>query len=74
MRLRLVDRGATYDNDVVPVLTRPGLREALAYAKEGDVLPVWKCDALSWLLAHLIETVQEAGGTGYRVPLTGRGH
>jgi DNA invertase Pin-like site-specific DNA recombinase len=38
---------------------RPGLREALAFAREGDVLAVWKCDRLSRSLAHLIETVQE---------------
>jgi len=38
---------------------RPGLREALAFTREGDVLAVWKCDTLSRSLAHLIETVQE---------------
>jgi DNA invertase Pin-like site-specific DNA recombinase len=38
---------------------RPGLRDALAFAREGDVLAVWKCDRLSRSLAHLIETVQE---------------
>ena len=47
---------------------RPGLREALAFARQGDVLAVWKCDRLSRSLAHLIETVQELErrGIGFR--------
>ena len=47
---------------------RPGLRDALAFAREGDVLAVWKCDRLSRSLAHLIETVQELErrGIGFR--------
>ena len=47
---------------------RSGLREALAFAREGDVLAVWKCDRLSRSLAHLIETVQELErrGIGFR--------
>jgi DNA invertase Pin-like site-specific DNA recombinase len=38
---------------------RPGLREALAYAREGDLIVVWKLDRLSRSLSHLVETVQE---------------
>src|SRR6266853_624858 len=47
---------------------RPGLREALAFAREGDVLAVWKCDRLSRSLGHLVETVQslERRGIGFR--------
>jgi DNA invertase Pin-like site-specific DNA recombinase len=47
---------------------RPGLCDALAYAREGDVITVWKCDRLSRSLAHLIETVQELErrGIGFR--------
>jgi DNA invertase Pin-like site-specific DNA recombinase len=47
---------------------RPGLREALTFARGGDVLAVWKCDRLSRSLAHLIETVQELErrGIGFR--------
>jgi DNA invertase Pin-like site-specific DNA recombinase len=36
---------------------RPGLRQALDYVREGDVLVVWKLDRLGRSLAHLIETV-----------------
>jgi DNA invertase Pin-like site-specific DNA recombinase len=36
---------------------RPGLRQALDYAREGDVLIVWKLDRLGRSLPHLIETV-----------------
>ena len=47
---------------------RPGLRDALAYAREGDLLEVWKCDRPSRSLAHLIETVQqlERRGIGFQ--------
>jgi DNA invertase Pin-like site-specific DNA recombinase len=38
---------------------RPGLREALAFAREGDLIVVWKLDRLSRSLGHLVETVQE---------------
>ncbi|ESZ08453.1 recombinase family protein [Mesorhizobium sp. L48C026A00] len=37
---------------------RPGLTEALAYLREGDVLVVWKFDRLGRSLPHLIETVE----------------
>ena len=36
---------------------RPGLRAALDYAREGDVLVTWKLDRLGRSLPHLIETV-----------------
>lgn len=36
---------------------RTGLRAALDYAREGDVLIVWKLDRLGRSLPHLIETV-----------------
>jgi DNA invertase Pin-like site-specific DNA recombinase len=47
---------------------RPGLRQALAYAREGDVLVVWKLDRLGRSLAHLIETVSalEERRVGFR--------
>jgi DNA invertase Pin-like site-specific DNA recombinase len=36
---------------------RPGLAEALAFAREGDSIVVWRLDRLGRTLAHLIETV-----------------
>jgi DNA invertase Pin-like site-specific DNA recombinase len=47
---------------------RPGLIEALAYAREGDVLVIWKLDRLGRSLPHLIETVSqlEKRGVGLR--------
>jgi hypothetical protein len=36
---------------------RPGLAQALAYLRRGDVLVVWKLDRLARSLSHLIETV-----------------
>jgi DNA invertase Pin-like site-specific DNA recombinase len=47
---------------------RPGLRDALAYAREGDLIVVWKLDRLSRSLGHLVETVQELErrGIGFR--------
>jgi DNA invertase Pin-like site-specific DNA recombinase len=47
---------------------RPGLRDALEYVREGDVVVVWKCDRLSRSLSHLVETVQnlERRGIGFR--------
>jgi DNA invertase Pin-like site-specific DNA recombinase len=47
---------------------RPGLREALAFARDGDLLVVWKLDRLSRSLSHLVETVQELErrGVGFR--------
>ena len=47
---------------------RPGLRQALDYVREGDVLVVWKLDRLGRSLAHLIETVAalEERSVGFR--------
>jgi len=47
---------------------RPGLRDALAFARDGDLLVVWKLDRLSRLLSDLVETVQELErrGIGFR--------
>jgi DNA invertase Pin-like site-specific DNA recombinase len=47
---------------------RPGLRQALDYAREGDVLIVWKLDRLGRSLPHLIETVAalDQRGVGFR--------
>jgi DNA invertase Pin-like site-specific DNA recombinase len=47
---------------------RPGLREALAFAREGDLIVVWKLDRLSRSLSHLVEPVQELErrGIGFR--------
>lgn len=38
---------------------RPGLSEAIDYARSGDVLVVWKLDRLGRSLAHLIQLVQD---------------
>lgn len=47
---------------------REGLRSALEYVRDGDVLIVWKLDRLGRSLPHLIETVMtlEARGVGFR--------
>ena len=47
---------------------RPGLGQALAYVRDGDVLVVWKLDRLGRSLPHLIETVTalERRGAGLR--------
>jgi DNA invertase Pin-like site-specific DNA recombinase len=47
---------------------RPGLTQALAFLREGDVLVVWKLDRLGRSLPHLIETVAAlaARGIGFR--------
>src|SRR3954451_20994878 len=36
---------------------RKGLEEALGYAREGDILVVWRLDRLGRSLRHLIETI-----------------
>ena len=36
---------------------RNGLKEALAYLREGDILTVWKLDRLGRSLKHLIKVV-----------------
>jgi DNA invertase Pin-like site-specific DNA recombinase len=38
---------------------RPGLADALAFARPGDTIVVWRLDRLGRSLAHLIETVKE---------------
>jgi DNA invertase Pin-like site-specific DNA recombinase len=43
---------------------RPGLAQALAFLREGDVLVVWKLDRLGRSLAHLVETVSTLAGRG----------
>jgi hypothetical protein len=47
---------------------RAGLRAALDYARDGDVLVTWKLDRLGRSLPHLIETVAalEQRGVGFR--------
>jgi DNA invertase Pin-like site-specific DNA recombinase len=47
---------------------RPGLAEALAYVREGDVLVVWKLDRFGRSLPHLVEGVRQlqARGVGFR--------
>jgi DNA invertase Pin-like site-specific DNA recombinase len=43
---------------------RPGLTEALAYVREGDVLIIWKLDRLARSLPHLIETMSQLEKNG----------
>ncbi len=38
-------------------VVRPGLEEALTYARSGDTLVVWRLDRLGRSLRHLIDTV-----------------
>src|SRR3954471_18245299 len=47
---------------------RAVLKEALAYARPGDTLIVWRLDRLGRSLQHLIETVKalEARGIGFK--------
>lgn len=47
---------------------RPGLAQAIAFVREGDVLVTWKLDRLARSLPHLIETVTqlEKSGAGLR--------
>jgi DNA invertase Pin-like site-specific DNA recombinase len=47
---------------------RAGLRAALDYVRDGDVLIVWKLDRLGRSLPHLIETVTSLAthGVGFR--------
>jgi DNA invertase Pin-like site-specific DNA recombinase len=47
---------------------RAGLRSALEYLRDGDVLIVWKLDRLGRSLPHLIETVTllATRGVGFR--------
>ncbi len=43
---------------------RPGLEEALAYLREGDLLVVWKLDRLGRSVPHLIDTIQTLNQQG----------
>jgi DNA invertase Pin-like site-specific DNA recombinase len=47
---------------------RPGLAEALNFARSGDTLVVWRLDRLGRSLQHLIETIKdlEQRGIGFR--------
>jgi len=47
---------------------RPQLREALKYAREGDVVVVWRLDRLARSLKQLIETVEDLDvrGIGFK--------
>lgn len=47
---------------------RPGLAEAIEFARKADVLVVWKLDRLGRSLPHLIEVVAslEKRGVGFR--------
>jgi len=48
--------------------SRPGLTEAMTFAREGDVLVVWRLDRLGRSLKHLIETITtlDQQGIGFR--------
>ena len=39
---------------------RPGLAEAVHYAREGDTLTVWKLDRLGRSLKHLLEVITDS--------------
>lgn len=51
-----------------PSSKRPGLDEALASLKKGDVLVVWKLDRLGRSMSHLVLLIDELGkrGVGFR--------
>jgi len=38
---------------------RPGLEEALAFARKGDTVVVWKLDRLGRSIRHLIDTIED---------------
>jgi len=48
--------------------TRPGLKNAVAHAGDGDVLVVWKLDRLGRSLPHLVEIIDglRQSGVGFR--------
>jgi DNA invertase Pin-like site-specific DNA recombinase len=43
---------------------RPGLEEALGYAREGDLIVVWKLDRLGRSIQHLIQTIKNLSDKG----------
>lgn len=47
---------------------RPGLDEALAYARKGDELVVWRLDRIGRSLPHLVKLIQQFrnAGIGFR--------
>ncbi|HEX5933765.1 MAG TPA: recombinase family protein, partial [Pseudorhizobium sp.] len=47
---------------------RPGLTEALSYAREGDTFIVWKLDRVGRSMKHLVEFIAELEkkGVGFR--------
>ena len=45
---------------------RPGLRDALDYARDGDTLTVWRLDRLSRSLKDLIDLVSQLEARGRR--------
>jgi DNA invertase Pin-like site-specific DNA recombinase len=47
---------------------RPGLEEAVSFARSGDTLVVWKLDRLGRSLPHLIETISglQERGIGFK--------
>lgn len=47
---------------------RPGLADAIRYARDGDTLTVWKLDRLGRSMKHLIEIITEleVKGVGFR--------
>lgn len=47
-----------FTDKVSSVKARPGLDEALAYVREGDILVVWKLDRLGRTVKGLIELVE----------------
>jgi DNA invertase Pin-like site-specific DNA recombinase len=43
---------------------RPGLKEAISFARKGDALVVWRLDRLGRSISHLIETVNSLNDKG----------
>jgi len=43
---------------------RPGLADALTFARQGDTLTVWKLDRLGRSLSHLIKLIKELADRG----------
>lgn len=43
---------------------RPGLNEAIGFARKGDALVVWRLDRLGRSISHLIETVNSLNDKG----------
>ena len=67
--LEKVDCGKIFHDQISGVkIQRPGLDEALAYLRDGDVLVVWRLDRLGRSLRHLIELVNslEERGVGFQ--------